>query len=56
MNQHRLAKFVLTFIVAIGGVIVTAVGHIGKAASTSSTISAYAGESPILCGRADGSE
>ena len=29
MNQHRLAKFVLTFIVAIGGVIVTAVGHIG---------------------------
>lgn len=30
MNQHRLAKFVLTFIVAIGGVIVTAVGRIGK--------------------------
>ena len=28
-DRRALAKFVLTFIVAIGGVIVTAVGHIG---------------------------
>jgi len=29
-DRRALAKFVLTFIVAIGGAIVTAVGHIGK--------------------------